>query len=103
MLSKFDEIWLSFWTADGAKDELEDKIKLSSLFLCSETFARASSTSDLILSKEAAVVPADVLVIGVVPVKVEEIAGHEFCSTFAPAVASSRKQYSSSGGPPCFV
>ena len=90
---------------DVLKDELDDEIKVSSVFLCSETFARASSTSDLILSKEAStVVPADVVIIGVVPVNdVVVIAGHEFCSTFAPAVVSSRKQYSSSGGPPCFV
>ena len=89
---------------DVLKDELDDEIKVSSVFLCSETFARASSTSDLISSKEAStVVRVDVPVIGVVPVTVEETAGHEFCSTFAPAVASSRKQYSSSGAPPCFV
>jgi len=91
---------------DVLKDELDDEIKLSSVFLCSKTFARASSTRDLILSKEAStVVPTDVVIAGVVPVNnvVDEIAGHEFCSTFAPAVASSRKQYSSSGGPPCFV
>jgi len=87
---------------DGAKEV--SCINLSSSFLCSKTFCRASSTSDLISSKEASTVArVDVAVIGVDPVGGEVIAGHEFCSTFAPAVASSRKQYSSSGGPPAFV
>jgi len=85
---------------DGAKEE--SCSKLSSSFLCSKTFCRASSTSDLISSKETSAV-VDVAVMGVDPVAAEVIAGHEVCSTFAPAVASSRKQYSSSGGPPAFV
>ena len=41
---------------DGGKGKLESCSKLTSLFLCSTTFPHASSTPDLISSKEASTV-----------------------------------------------